>query len=181
MLVILTEEESMEVTLSALLPRLGVTAFQIVTFRGVGDLEASLARRLRGWRDPNARFLILRDNDNGDCWNRKQRLLAHVAASGCTRPVKIRIVMQELEAWFLGDPQALVEAGLLRVRQRPAFLRSPEAEAQPEQRLRSLDPGYRKIGGAHRIAPYLDPSRNTAPSFLATIAAIRHMVDANGE
>ncbi|MFN6977427.1 MAG: DUF4276 family protein, partial [Gemmobacter sp.] len=167
MLVIFTEEESMEVTLRALLPRLGVTAFQIVTFQGVGDLEASLTRRLRGWRDPHARFLILRDNDNGDCGQRKQRLLERVAQSGCTRPVKVRIVMQELEAWFLGDPQALVAAGLLRVQQRPAFLRLPEAEAQPEQRLRSLDAGYRKIGGARRIAPHLDPTRNTAPSFIS--------------
>jgi hypothetical protein len=180
MLVILTEEESMEVTMRALLPKLGIADFQILTFQGVGDLENSLTRRLRGWRDPNARFLVIRDNDNGDCRERKQRLLDRIGAAGGERIAKVRIVMQELEAWFLGDPQALEAAGLLPAGKRPAWLRAPEDEAQPVARLRTLDPGYGKVSGARRIAPHLDSARNAAHSFHATITAIQDLAMANG-
>jgi hypothetical protein len=180
MLVVLTEEESMEVTLRALLPKLGVTEFQIISFQGVGDLEASLTRRIKGWRDPAAQFLVIRHNDNGNCRARKERILDRIVAAGGVRPTKIRIVMQELEAWFLGDPQALEAAGLLEPGTRPAWLRDPEAETQPVTRLRALDPGYGKVSGARRIAPHLDPTRNAARSFLATISAIRDLTLANG-
>ena len=180
MLVILTEEESMEATLRVLLPKVGVFSFQIVTFQGVGDLEASLTRRIRAWRDPNARFLVIRDNDNGDCRNRKQRLIKLITDAGGNRAAKVRIVMQELEAWFLGDPEALMAAGLMRRGQYPAFLRDPEAQAQPVTQLRKLEAGYGKVSGARRIAPHLDPARNAACSFHSTINAIRELTMANG-
>ena len=180
MLVILTEEESMEVTLRELLPKLGVSVFEIVTFQGVSDLESSLTRRIRGWRDPNARFLVIRDNDNGDCGARKQRLLDRIAAAGGNRAAKVRIVMQELEAWFLGDPEALENAGLLARGARPAWLRAPEDEAQPVSRLKNLEAGYGKVSGARLIARHLDPDRNQARSFHATINAIRELAMAEG-
>jgi hypothetical protein len=175
MLVILTEEESMEVTLRALMPRLGVADFQIVTFQGVGDLEASLTRRISEWRDPNARFLVIRDNDNGDCRVRKQRLLDLIARAGRVQAARVRIVMQELEAWFLGDAQALEAAQLLRTGSRPAMLRDPEALPRPVDQLRRLDGAYQKGIGARLIAPHLDPDRNTAASFHATMSAIRQL------
>jgi hypothetical protein len=180
MLVILTEEESMEVTLRALLPKLGIADFQIVTFQGVGDLETSLTRRIRAWRDPNARFLVIRDNENGNCRARKHRLQDLVQAAGATRRAKVRIVMQELEAWFLGDCAALEKAGLLAPGSRPAWLRDPETEAQPVLRLKKLEPGYGKVTGARRIAPHLDPRRNQARSFHATLNAIRELAEAEG-
>lgn len=180
MLVIFTEEESMEVTLRALLPKLGIADFQIVTFQGARDLETSLTRRIRLWRDPRARFLVIRDNDNGDCRARKQRLMDLIASAGATRRAKVRIVMQELEAWFLGDPAALEKAGLLAPGSRPAWLRNPETEAQPVSRLKRLDPGYGKVTGARRIAPHLDPRRNQARSFHATRNAIRDLAEAEG-
>jgi hypothetical protein len=180
MLVILTEEESMEVTLRALLPKLGIADFQIVTFQGVGDLESALTRRIRLWRDPKARFLVIRDNDNGDCRARKKRLQDLVQAAGGTRRTKVRIVMQELEAWFLGDPEALETAGLLEPGSRPAWLRDPETEREPVLRLKNREPGYGKVSGARRIAPHLDPRRNQARSFHATLDAIRDLAEAEG-
>lgn len=178
MLVILTEEESMEITLRDLVPRLGVTEFQIITFQGVGDLEASLRAKIKAWRDTSARFLVIRDNDNGDCRARKQRLQGRIDAAGGARPAKIRLVIQELEAWFLGDPEALENAGYLKPGSRPAYLRDPENHAKPVDALRKLDPAYQKTLGARRIAPHLDPDRNKASSFHATIQAIRDLTAA---
>lgn len=180
MLVVLTEEESMEVVLREVFPKLGVFDFRIIAFQGVSDLEGSLGLRLRGWRDPRARFLIIRDNDNGDCRARKTRLLKIIEDAGRESATKVRIVMQELEAWFLGDPEALEAAGLLQPGKRPGFLRDPEAQRRPVDVLRKLDPAYQKSMGAGRIAPHLDPARNAAPSFHATIAAIRELTAPEG-
>ncbi len=179
-LVILTEEESMQVTLQSLLPRLGVTDFQIMVFDGVSDLERSLVRRIRAWRVPQSCFLVIRDNDNGDCVVRKQRLLNLIARTGTTRPTKVRIVMQELEAWFLGDPVALEQAGILPKGRRPASLRDPEAKSQPVNVLKELLRGYGKVSGARRIAPHLHQERNSACSFHTTVAAIRELTTQHG-
>jgi len=182
-LVILTEEPSMETTLRSVLPRLGLLPgdFQIVVFQGVGDLEASLIRRVRAWTDPKARFLVIRDNDNGDCVARKARLTDRLAQAGGLRPAKVRIVIQELEAWFLGDLDALRQAGFLKGLSTPAELRGdPEAHLRPVDILRKLDRTYQKGIGARRIAPYLDLNRNRAASFHATIRAIQDLAALNG-
>lgn len=176
MLVILTEEESMEVTLRAILPKLGLQPqdYQIVAFQGKSDLEASLVRRVRAWRDPRARFLVLRDNDNGNCAQRKARLQGFLQQSGSSRPAKVRIIMQGLEAWFLGDVAALRAAGLLAADSAPAWTRQPPfAHQRPCDILDRLDPTYGKVTGARRIAGHLSLTGNTAPCFHATLAAIR--------
>ena len=41
--------------------------FQCVPHDGKDDLERSIPRKLRGWREPGVRFVIVRDNDRGDC------------------------------------------------------------------------------------------------------------------
>ena len=180
-LVVLTEEESMQITLQNLLPRLGVNDFQIISFQGVSDLESSLARRVRAWRDPTARFLVIRDNDNGDCLRRKKRLLYFLDQAGTQRPFKVRIVLQELEAWFLGDLAALTKAGLLKDgRIRAKFRKNPEEHRKPEILLKELDRTYQKTSGAKRIAPHLSLSENTASSFHATLAAIRDLAESDG-
>ena len=180
-LVILTEEESMKVTLEYLLPRLGITDFQIIAFQGVSALESSLARRVRAWRDPTARFLVIRDNDNGDCSRRKQRLLDFLDQAGTRRPFKVRIVVQELEAWFLGDLPALESAGLLKDgRIRAKFRKNPEEHRTPATLLKELDPTYQKTGGARRIARHLSLTENTASSFHATLAAIKDLSQPDG-
>ena len=182
-LIILTEELSMEVTLKELLPKLGLTNddFQIISFEGASDLESSLVRRLRGWRDPQARFLILRDNDRGDCRHRKKRLEDLVENSGNQRPTKIRIVVQELEAWFLGDLLALEQGGFLAGRKRPASLRvNPEMHEKPVEVLKKLDRTYQKTIGAKRIAPHLSLSDNECRSFHAMVEAVKELMELNG-
>ena len=112
-LVVLVEEPSMEAFLNDLLPRvIGDRAhFKIIPHQGVADLERSLPRKLRAWRDPNARFLIIRDNDRGDCLARKRKLVDLCIAAGRQDRFLVRIVCQELEAWFLGDMAALQVVG----------------------------------------------------------------------
>ena len=124
-LVVLTEESSMKTTLEHLLPKLGIdlNRVTIIAHDGKSDLERSIPRKLRGWLAPGTRFLILRDNDRGDCRARKAHLASLVDAGGKTGQAKVRIVCQELEAWFLADVPALVSAGYLTDGRSPAFAR----------------------------------------------------------
>ena len=55
--VFLLEEYSMKALLDGLLPRLFPDLlFQCVPHDGKGDLEKSIPRKLRAWREPGVRF-----------------------------------------------------------------------------------------------------------------------------
>ena len=124
--VFLVEEYSMWVLLDGLLPRMFPSLLlQCVPHDGKSDLEKSIPRRLRGWREPGVRFVVIRDNDRGDCMALKE----HLRELCKDRPKEnclIRTACQELETWFSGDPGALAAAfqkeSLRRIGSRP---RSP--------------------------------------------------------
>lgn len=73
--VFLLEEPSMKVLLDGLLPRLfpGLP-FWCIAHEGKSDLELSIPRKLRAWREPGVRFVVIRDNDGGDCRGLKAAL-----------------------------------------------------------------------------------------------------------
>lgn len=177
-LVILTEERSMETVLNALLPKLGVdqSIVTIIHHQGKSDLEKSIPRKLRGWRDPSAFFLILRDNDRGDCAARKSHLISLVEKTGRAERTIVRIVCQELEAWFLADPDALEKAGYLRAGVKPSFTRSdPDSLPHPAKVMEQLRLGYGKGTGAAEIVPHLDPENTRSASFHNAVKAIRKL------
>jgi hypothetical protein len=177
-LVILTEESSMKEVVKAVLPKIGVSLDQvtIIEHQGVSHLESSLQRKLKGWTDPNANFLVLRDNDNGDCHARKSRLVDLINASGRGAQSKVRIVCQELEAWFIGDKTALESSSLFRKIPARFCTRDPDQIMQPSRELSKLCPGYGKVSGASIIARHLDPERNRSASFHQTVSAIRQLI-----
>lgn len=178
-LVFLLEEESMAKTLDTLLPRVlpeGV-AHRCLFHEGKQDLERSIPRKLRGWRTPDTRFVVVRDQDRADCHQVKASLAALSKDAG--RPdTLVRIVCRELEAWFLGDLPA-VAAGLGKPAiarfQAQGRYRQPDAIDYPSRELRRLVPGYQKVGGAKAVAPHLDLERNTSHSFHVFIAGVRRI------
>ena len=102
-LVFLLEERSMQEVLMVLLPRLlpEHLPFSLIPHEGRTDLERSIPRKLRAWREPGARFVIVRDKDMGDCQKVKQKLSRLCEGAGRTDCL-VRIVCHELESWFLG-------------------------------------------------------------------------------
>lgn len=85
--VFLLEEPSARALLEALMPRLYPDVdTRYLVFEGMQDLENNLARRIRGWRAPDSYFIVLRDQDSGDCRRVKSRLTELVAQSGAHRP-----------------------------------------------------------------------------------------------
>ena len=118
--------------------------------------------------------MILRDNDRGDCRQLKQHLRG-LCAVRAVRESLIRIVCQELEAWFLGEPEALAEGfrkeSLRRIGRRARF-RNPDAIPHPASEIARLVPQYQTVSGARALGGHITRERNQSQSFRAMIAGI---------
>ena len=125
------------------------------------DLEKSIPRKLKAWRVPGVFFCVIRDNDSGDCRALKERLIA-LCKSGGPDDALVRIACQELEAWNLGEPDALAEEfgkEKLRGIGNKARYRDPDAVVRPSAEIRKLVPEFQKVSGACRMARHLTRDR----------------------
>lgn len=175
-LVLLLEERSMAAFLNELLPRVlpeGVT-FQLIPHEGKSDLEKSIPRKLKVWRTPNTRFVVVRDQDSADCKVLKQKLVSLCMQSGRADTL-VRIACHELEAWFLGDMVAVSEAfasPTLARHQGVGHCATPDHIGSPSEHLATLVPRYQKVDGARRIGARFDPARCQSPSFQAFLSGL---------
>ena len=178
-IVILAEESSIQPIFEELAPQLDLAGatIRVIPHQGASDLERSLPRKLKAWRNPHARFLIIRDNDSGDCVKRKQNLQEIVRRSGRESQSLVRIVCQELEAWFLGDRQALHDASILKANINHASIRGDVDQiVKPSQKLdRFAAQGYEKRTGARIVSSYMEVGRNTSRSFQNAMRALERL------
>jgi hypothetical protein len=173
-LVFMLEEPSMKHFLDGLLPRVfPQLAFQCIAHEGKSDLERSLPRKLRGWREPGVRFVVMRDNDGGDCAALKKRLLELCAGAG-REDTLVRIACQELEAWYLGDMAALGLAygrDLSNVARRRTY-RDPDAIGSPSAEVKRLVPPFQKVDGARRMGARVTPAGSRSRSFRVLLEGV---------
>jgi hypothetical protein len=180
------EEPSLEAALRILVPRLRPgLSFDIYVFEGVTDMLSKLPARLGAvarYIQPDWCVVVLRDEDRKPCKQLKKEIeitarRAGLVPKGRSGPFNVltRIVIEELEAWFLGDVPALVQAypgvpGTLANR-RP--FRDPdgvkggtwEALERVLQSAGYFRGGLRKVELARAVAARMDPMRNTSRSF----------------
>jgi hypothetical protein len=186
----LLEEDSTGAALEVLLPKIiGQRATYIFhVYQGKPDLLGNLGARLAGYRQwipDDWRIVVLIDQDDDDCRALKGRMEAIAQQVGLTtktaaRPgasfkVVNRLAIEELEAWFFGDVQALCAAypGVPRTLGNRAKFRNPDAikggtwEAMEKvlQKAGYYRAGMPKIECASRIAQQMDPQRNVSRSF----------------
>ena len=178
-IVILTEEPSAVIVIECLAQTLKIADRTLVLqHQGKSDLEASFPRKIRAWRAAREpRFVIVRDNDGADCRRLKRRLLALTPADSIAR-VKIRLVVQELESWYLGDPDAVCRAGLMSENSardliRGALLRDPDGKNNAKQLFKTRISNRGQLEHARLIGPNLNPDSNRSKSFHAFINALR--------
>ncbi|GHT80697.1 hypothetical protein AGMMS49960_03260 [Betaproteobacteria bacterium] len=183
-IVFLLEEPSMKVLLDKLLPRLFPewmegTHFICLQHEGKNDLDKSIPRKLKAWQEPDARFVIVRDNDNANCIELKRKLHAICEQTG--RPeTLIRLVCQELESWYLGDLQALdnafdtTDATLNTPKNRKRFA-NPDQWQKPSVEIKRLLPSFQKIAGARAIAEHLNVQNNRSRSFQVLFEGIQYL------
>ena len=179
-LVFFLEEESARALLLGLCPRLipatSPIEVRFIVFEGKQDLDRELERKLRGYLNRRARFIVLRDPDRADCRKVKRALVARCERAGRPDAV-VRIACRELEAFYLGDLRAeelgLRVGGLLPKRNKARF-RDPDRLPSPSLELGKLTDGrYQKVTGSRAIAPHLDLEAPGSRSFRHLIHAIR--------
>ncbi len=174
----------MKLFLDAFLPRLfpGLQ-FLCVAHEGKSDLEASIPRKLRGWNEPGARFVVVRDSDGGDCQAVKEQLRGRCREGGRGETL-VRIACQELEAWYLGDLEAVAEAygapAVAKLASKAKF-RDPDQLRAPASELRRLVPEFQKLAGARSLALVVSEARNRSASFHALLTGLRRLIEAPGE
>jgi len=179
-IVFFLEEPSAREMLEGLLPRIlpeDVTARYLV-FKGKQDLEKNLAGKLRGWQAPNSVFLVMRDQDAGDCTVIKSRLKELCRQAG-KDGVVVRVACHELESFYLGDLQAVENAlsvtGLARHQETRKY-RIPDHVGSPSMELDRLTKGvYQKISGSRAIGHHLVPEQNRSHSFRVLVEGIRKL------
>jgi len=193
---LLLEEPSAEAFLRELLPKIvpAGTTWNPVVFQGKMNLLANLERRLRGyqaWMPADWRIVVLVDEDRDDCRSIKARMERAAAAARLSTKTQSddgrfvvlnRIAVEELEAWFFGDTDALVAAFPRVPRgigQKAAF-RNPDAIGggtweQLErvlQRAGYCRGGLAKIDVARKVAGRMEIGRNTSASFRAFVQGV---------
>ncbi|MTW22276.1 DUF4276 family protein [Allochromatium palmeri] len=176
------EEASAKAMLQGVLPRLlpNDIAVHYIVFEGKQDMHKQLVKRLRFWQKPDTRFVVMRDQDSGDCRIVRQELLELCREAG-REDALVRVACRELESFYLGDLQA-VESGLaikgLARQQGNRKFRDPDALVNASEELGKLTgKRYQKLGGSRRIGPHLnlDDGMNTSRSFKALIEGVRRV------
>jgi len=186
------EEPSMYEALKILLPRMiepHIVDIKIIDHGSKQKLLRDLPNRLRGYKVQariNARVLVLVDRDDDDCRLLKQQLeqgaqqaglmtKSHPDPDGSFQVVN-RIVVEELESWFIGDIGALQKAyrGVPVNLGRKAAYRNPDAVAGGTwEALHRVLKGAGHYTGAHMpkievarsVAEHMRPAENRSRSF----------------
>jgi len=186
----LVEEPSAAEALGNLLPKMieDDSTFDIHIHQGKHDLLKKLPGRLQGygrWIPSDWRVVVMVDEDREDCIALKQRLEDAAINAGMqtkSRPngeglfqVLNRIVIEELEAWFFGDVEAMNWAYPrvpLTLARKARFRDSDhiaggtwEALERVLQRAGYFPSGMPRIEVARSISSHMNPLRNRSKSF----------------
>jgi hypothetical protein len=196
----LLEEESCSETIRSLLPRIlgDQTTFVMHIFQGKRDLLDSLPSRLRGyrkWLPRDWRIVVLVDRDRDDCCDLKEMLEKTAKEAGLTTKTFVgsgnqfqvlnRIAIEELEAWFFGDVEAIVTA-YPRVPKTLAEKRGfRDPDSIPGGTWEALEnvlkkagyyaAGMPKIEVARTISPHLNIDRNRSKSFCVFCEGLKRL------
>ena len=183
-LVFLLEEKSAKELLKAITKKMVAAnssiKFTYLVFEGKQDLDKKLTRKLKGYCNPNAAFIILRDEDSSNCTTLKKDMLDKIPDNKKKNSL-IRIACHELESFYFGD-LAAVSKGLnmnLQSFMNKSKYRTPDAIGNPSAELATITKDkYKKISSSRNISPHLvlDGS-NKSHSFNVLIAGIKKQIE----
>lgn len=172
-------------------------SFKIYPHQCKDELLARLPSRLQGyssWIPTSWRIIVIIDRDDEDCTELKNRLeriacdaglRTRSTAGGGEFAVVNRLAIEELEAWFFGDWEAVVSAypRVSATIPRQAKYRDPdniaggtwEAFERVLKKAGYFQTGLRKIEAARRVASQMNVDRNSSRSFQAMRKAFGEM------
>ena len=194
------EEPSTQETLKAILPKIlsNDVTFDFLVFEGKDDLLNNLSARLMGyqWIPDDWRIFVLIDEDRQNCHELKATLERAAYEAGFVTKsnaalnesfqVVNRLAIEELEAWFFGDVEAM-HAAYPRIPinlQSKARYRNPDAirggtyEALEHLLIQSnyYQERVHKPTVAQNIAQHMEPSRNRSKSFQVFVEGLKACV-----
>jgi hypothetical protein len=184
----LLEEETAEKVLDNLLPHIvtGEHTYRCIRFQGKKDLLKNLPKELKGyarWIPNDYRIVVLLDRDRDDCIQLKSQLNQMAIDAGLiikspqnnnVFQVINRIAIEEIEAWFFGDADAMRAAypRLSKNFETKATYRIPdnisntwESMERILQRSGYFKTGLRKTEAAYEISKNMHPLKNRSKSF----------------
>lgn len=207
---ILVEDQSGRILLETITGKiLGLDhSCRVIPYKGVGHIPKDLngeadprgrlllnklPRLLRGYgksqQDFPAAVIVVVDLDDKDCMDFKQRMMDILDHCNPKPTTLFRIAIEEIEAWLLGDPDAIkmayprVHEQILKDYVPDSVCGTWETLADAiypggSQQLEKM--GYPHIGRkksewAGQIAPYLDPERNCSKSFQVFRDGLRNL------
>ena len=193
----LVEELSAKVALQNVVPRIlpAEHTFDIHAYQGKQDLLKKLPQRLKAYcsyMPQDCRIVVLIDEDRRDCHQLKaklERIAVEAGLSTKSAPdsndryqLINRLAIEELEAWFFGDFEAINWAypKIPVAHKKKSTYRSPdqigggtwEALERLLQRFGYHPGGMPKIETARRISEHMTPIRNCSKSFQIFMQAI---------
>ncbi|HAC62218.1 MAG TPA: hypothetical protein DCF68_01455 [Cyanothece sp. UBA12306] len=197
----LVEEFSAKECLEQLLTKIlsQTITYKIHNFRGKSDLIKKLPMRLKGYKDwipDDYRIIILVDRDNEDCQILKDKLEDIAKQTGLitksmsqdkkTFQVLNKIAIEELEAWFFGDVNAIVSAyskvspnlGNQAKYRKPDEITGGTWEALEKvlQKAGYHKGGLEKVKAAREISKFMTPQNNCSTSFQVFYKGILEMI-----
>jgi len=184
----LLEEVTAEKVLDNLLPLIitGEHTYRCIKFQGKADLLKNLAAELRGyskWIPADFKIIVLLDRDKDNCTDLKTKLNQIAEHSGLVTKsnpnhnkfqVLNRIAIEEIEAWFLGDADAMRIAypRLTANFEKKVAYRNPDEIAETWETMERIlqrsgyfKTGLRKLEAAYEISKQMQPLRNRSKSF----------------
>jgi len=148
----------------------------IRSFDGKSDLQKNIPQKIRAfskYTSEKVGVVIMQDQDSADCKKLKQKLINLCQDNG-TCPVLVRIVCRELEAWYIGDMEAISQAypGFhYKTFINKAKYRIPD-NCNAYDELKKILPDFQKVVGARKLAPHIEVKRNKSVSFQQTIRGL---------
>ena len=195
------EEPSAEEALRYILPKifLGDVSYEFHVSQGKQDLLNNLVTRLKGhkWIPNDWRIIVLIDQDRADCHQLKKGLEKAAREAGFVTKTSAapndnfqvvnRVAIEELEAWFFGDVEAM-HAAYPRIPinlQSKAKYRNPDAirggtyEALEHLLIQSnyYQERVHKPTVAQNIAQHMEPNRNKSKSFQVFVEGLKACVE----
>jgi hypothetical protein len=184
---ILVEEPSMKEFLTILLPNILDNQWSlnenyfIRSFEGKNDLQKNIPSKVKllsNWNHEAVGVVIMQDQDSSDCKILKQKLLTICNQNG-NCPKLVRIICRELESWYIGDFVAVNKAY-------PSFkyqnylnkskFRIPD-NCNAFDEIKKIVPEFQKVGGAKKIAPFINVENNKSESFQQTISGLKRFFE----
>lgn len=184
---ILTEEISMDYFLRGLLPRILPNDYSldencfIRPHEGRSDLMKSIPRKVQAYQKYGypVKVLIIHDQDSNDCITLKKSL-ENLCSKAPSIPAIVRIACHELENWYLGDIETLVnlypEIRSKNIKKKRKF-KNPDS-VYGAYEIGQLSKNFSKTSAARSMGETINIDSNSSPSFKQFIVGISKLIRA---